>query len=303
MIDEIPGDLIQWLRGFYFVAETGSVSQAAIAMQRGQPTVTYQIKCLEKELGIILFDRSSGRMKLTPEGKNVLENVISLFEEVKEIRNAHRKEPLEYEGRIVITASHAIIDSFLPRHIANFMHSYPLVTFHLEGGVNELVLEKVESSESDFGIASIDIVPNTMVCHDLFETALVLIAPKNNTFFQDRAPTLQQIAQCPLILFSRKGTIVPFIIERFLQEQLEPKVVMTVNNFASVKKYVVQGLGAAILTGYAITKEEKQLFDVFSLEKYFPKRRYGLCVKKKKYLSPTVKAFIRSIKPDIKFVK
>ncbi|OGP65033.1 MAG: hypothetical protein A2170_03015 [Deltaproteobacteria bacterium RBG_13_53_10] len=303
MIDEIPGDLMQWLRGFYFVAEKGSVTQAAITMRRGQPTITYQIKCLERELGITLFDRSSGKMKLTPEGRHVLEKVISLFEDVKEIRNTPRREQLEYEGRIVITASHAIIDSFLPRYIVNFINTHPRVTFHVEGGVIEVVFEKVESSEADFGIASVDSVPNTMVCHDLFETGLMLIAPKNNTFFQGKSPTLRRIAQCPLILFSRTGTIEPFIARRFSQEQLKPRVVMTLNNFASVKKYVAQSLGAAILSGFAVSKEEKRLFDVFPLNQYFPKRKYGLLVKKKKYFSPAVKAFLRSIKPDIQFKK
>ena len=66
MIEEIPGDLLQWLRGFYFVAERGGVTQAAVVMGREQPTITRQIQCLEKELGVTLFDRSSGKMKLTP---------------------------------------------------------------------------------------------------------------------------------------------------------------------------------------------------------------------------------------------
>lgn len=299
MIDEIPGDLMQWLRGFYFVAEKGSVTQAAISMKRGQPTITYQIKCLEKELGTTLFDRSSGKMKLTPEGKHVLEKVISIFEEVKEIRNTHTKEHLEYEGKIVITASHAIIDSFLPRYIVDFIGTHPRVTFHVEGGVNELVFEKVESSESDFGIASVETVPKSLICYDLFETGMMLIAPKNNTFFREKSPTLKRIAQCPLILFSRKGTIVPFIEKRFSREQLKPHVVMTLNNFSSVKKYVAQGLGAAILSGYAVSNEEKKLFDVFPLDQYFPKRKYGLLVKKKKYLSPAARAFILNIRPDI----
>jgi len=150
---------MQWLRGFYFVAEKESVTQAAIAMRRGQPTITYQIKCLEKELGVTLFDRSSGKMKLTPEGRNVLEHVITLFEDVKEIRNTRRKEQLEYEGKIVIRCQprHR---RFLPASIHHSVHNDPSrVTFHVEGGVIEVVYEKVEASEADFGIASIDSVP------------------------------------------------------------------------------------------------------------------------------------------------
>ena len=303
MIDEIPGDLIQWLRGFYFVAEKESVTQAAIAMRRGQPTVTYQIKCLEKELGVTLFDRSSGKMKLTPEGRDVLENVISLFEAVKEIRNTPGKNRQEYKGKIAIAASHAVVDSFLPPYIVKFADDHPLVMFHVAGEVIEKVFEKVESSEADLGITAIDSVPGTMVCYDLFETRLTLIASKKKKLFRRKTPTLKEIAEAPLILFSRTGSIEPHIERRFADERLKPRVVMTVNNFASLKKYVAHGLGAGILSGFAVSEEDKKTFDVFSLNRYFPKRKYGLLIKKKKYFSPAVKAFIHSIKPDIQFKK
>ena len=85
----------------------------------------------------------------------------------------------------------------------------------------EEVFEKVESSEADFGITAIDSVPKTMVCHDLFETELKLISSKNNRFFRRKAPTLKQIAQSPLVLFSRTGSIEPFIEKRFHRRGIE----------------------------------------------------------------------------------
>lgn len=303
MIEEIPGDLVQWLRGFYFVAERGSVRQAAIAMGREQPTISRQIKCLEKQLGVTLFDRSSGKMRITPEGKILLEKAVSLFEDVKGIRNDFRKQELEYEGKIVIAATHAIIDSFLPRYIANFRKIHPRVNFHLEGGIREMVFEKIESAEADLGIAYLESVPKTIVCYDLSETGLVLIAPKNNTFFPGKAPTLRQIAQAPLILFSHRGSLERLIETRFAEERLKPNVVMTHNNHVSVKKYVALGMGAAILGEHAVSKEEKKMFDIFPLDRYFPKRKYGLLLRKRKYVSPVVKAFIRTMKPNIEFTK
>lgn len=114
MIKEIEGDLLQWLRGFYAVAEQGSVTQATDLMRREQPTITRQIKCLEKQLGVMLFDRSTGTMKLTAEGKILHAKVISLFDTLQEIQDEFKKELREYQGRIVIAATHAIINYFLP---------------------------------------------------------------------------------------------------------------------------------------------------------------------------------------------
>ncbi len=303
MIAEFSGDLLQWLRGFYFVAKTESVTQAAVMMGRQQPAVTHQVKCLEKELGATLFDRSSGKMKLSPEGRVLFEKAISLFEVLKEIRSEFGKEQQEYQGKIIIATSHVIMDYYLPQHILKFRNSHPRVNFDIEGGVYEWVFERVESGEADFGIGNIDSLPKTIVYHDLFENSLKLIAPKNNPFFSGKSPTLRQIAQVPLILFSHRGLADPSVVRRFAQENLKLNIVMTHNNFLSVKKYVALGLGASILGSHSISKEDQRKIDIFPLHKYFPVRRYGVLLRKRKYLSPAVKAFIRTMKPDIQFTQ
>jgi hypothetical protein len=76
-------------------------------------------------------------------------------------------------------------------------------------------------------------------------------------------------------------------------------VVQIHNNFVSIKNYVAQGMGIAILSGHALSPEDGQRFDIFSLDRYFPKRKYGILLKKKKYLASAVKAFIRFLKPEI----
>ena len=302
MIDEISGDLLQWLRGFYFVAEKGSVRQAAIAMGREKPTISRQIQCLEKELGVTLFDRSSGKMMITPEGKILQEEAVVLFEYVKQIKGEFKNEEINYRGKIFIATTPAIIYTILPPYVDHFQRLHPEVTFQFEGGTREMVYEKVESAEADFGIAFFETGHKTLVCHDLYEAGLIMIAPKNNPYFSGKAlPTLKQIAEAPLILLAHRGLHEPLIEGRFAKDRLKPNVVMTHNNFVTIKKYVAHGMGVAILGGHAISQEDEQNFDIYSLDRYFPKRKYGILLKKKKYLSAMVKAFIRTIKPDIDF--
>ena len=82
MIPEITGDFLQQLRGFYYVATSGSVSDAANQMNRTQSAVTYQIQLLEKELGIILFLRLKNKMVLTEEGKHLLTWALRIFDTI-----------------------------------------------------------------------------------------------------------------------------------------------------------------------------------------------------------------------------
>jgi LysR family cys regulon transcriptional activator len=286
------------------VAEYGSVTKAAAAMGREQPTVTHQIKCLEREFGVTLFDRSSGSMKLTPEGRLLLEKSISLFEVVRGIKSELMGEKVEFDGNIVIAASHTVIDTFLPPYVEKFRKTHPKVKFHMQGGFLETVLDKVESAEADFGISYIEsVVPESMSYHVLFETGMKLIAPKNNGFFASTTPSLKQIAQVPLVLFSSAGSIETFVEKRFNEAGLSPNIVMTHNNSVSIKNYVRHGVGAALVSAYAVTKDDEKTLDIYSVDRYFPKRRYAILLRKKKYLPMPVKAFLRTVKPDIEFLQ
>ena len=74
---------------------------------------------------------------------------------------------------------------------------------------------------------------------------------------------------------------------------------MIVNNYDIVKRYVASGAGVSILDDYTITDEDKDRLDIFTLEKYFPPRKFGIIFRKGKYLAPALRAFLLSLKTDI----
>ena len=299
MIEEISGDFFQWLRGFYFVAQRGSVTQGAMEMGRNQPTVSHQIKCLEEAFGMTLFDRSGGKMELTPEGEVFLQKTISVFEIIKEMKSLIGGDDLAIQGKVVIATTHAIIHYFLPALIGDFSKEHPGVRFEMEGGGLDLILAKLESAEADFGIANLEKTPEGLLSYDLFETELKLITPKQNSFKIGSKPALQKIAEAPFICFPGSSTITSLIKKRFEKEGLALNEIMVLNNYDSVKKYVALGQGLAILDDYAVSKEDEESLNVLPLDRFFQKRTYRLIVRKRKYLPPAAKAFIRSIKPDI----
>ena len=301
MIDEIGGDFLQWLRGFYFVAKNSSLTHACSEMGRNQPAISHQIKSLEEEFGVILFDRSRGKMELTVEGKAFLEKTVSIFEIVKEMKWKFSKDYLENRGEITIAASHAIIHYFLPKFIIAFSEKFPEVNFTLEGGGVDIILERVNLAEADFGIASLNAIPDSILYLDLFETNLHLIAPKNNNFFHSRKPSLETIAKAPFIFFPHSSTISPQIKNVFAEKCLKLNVAIVLNNFESVKKYVELGKGVSILDDYTLEEDDKNRFDIYDVNRFFKRRTYGLIMRKHKYISPPTSAFLRYVKPDINF--
>ena len=86
MIPELSGDFLQWLRGFYYVAKTGSVRNASEILNKTPSTVSYQLKCLENDLGTVLFDRYKKSLIITSDGKRLLDWTITTFETLQGMR-------------------------------------------------------------------------------------------------------------------------------------------------------------------------------------------------------------------------
>jgi DNA-binding transcriptional LysR family regulator len=299
MIKEIKGDFLQWLRGFYYVVKNQSVTQACFDMGRNQSTISYQIKSLENEFGITLFDRSMGKMELTSEGKMFLEKTISVFEIIHDMQSNLNCSTLENRGNISIAASHAIIQYLLMKSITQFRKKSPKVTFELEGGGLEMILDRVQSAEVDFGIATINFLPKGLVTHTLFETGMILITCKDNPFISGPEPTLEQIARVPYISTPLRSSSMDEIQRIFSKNDIHLNPVVTLNNYESIKRYVQAGIGVAILDSFTITKKDHKKLDVYPMDKFFSPRNHVIIMRKQKYVSPQARAFLESIKPNI----
>ena len=299
MIQEIRGDFLQWLRGFYLVAKDKSFSRAGLEMGRNQPTVSHQVKCLEKEFGLTLIDRSGSKLELTLEGRFFFQKTISIFEKIKEMRDYANHAVSKIEGEISIASTQAVINYFLPHHISEFIKRYPKVTFNAEGGGLENILAKIESADADFAILNQDSVPKDFIYYDLFETKLVLITSRKGPYTIKGNFNLSDIAKVPFISPPKTSSTAYSIGKRFSDAGLKLNTVAIFNNFEAVKRYVSLGLGVTILDDYMLAQEDKERFDIFPLEVFFQPRRYGIVLQRKKYLSLAVKKFLKTIKPDI----
>ncbi|MDL2307428.1 LysR family transcriptional regulator [Desulfovibrio sp. OttesenSCG-928-C06] len=120
MIPEFSGDFMQWLRGFYYTAQTGSMTAAAELMNRNQSAITHQIKCLEEELGVKLFSGSKGKRTLTNEGKHLFSKAVHIFEVISEVKDNIGTVSEGLTGEINIAAFYTFMEFYLRRA---FFHS------------------------------------------------------------------------------------------------------------------------------------------------------------------------------------
>jgi DNA-binding transcriptional LysR family regulator len=126
----------------------------------------------------------------------------------------------------------------------------------------------------------------------------VLIVGLDHPLAKRRRVTLKDVAPHPLILPPSHLTTWRVVDYAFGQHNLTYQVKMEAGGWEVIKKYVALGMGISIVTSICLTGDED--LATFSLARYFPKRTYGLVIRKGKFLSPAAQRFAALIRDATK---
>lgn len=126
-------DLAQ-LRYFVAISRHRSFRQAAEAIHLAQPSLSQQIRRLEAELGVELFDRSRRPVALTEAGRLLLARATDILSDVDDIVTELRDADGRYRGKVVVGAMQYLAYLELPKLLSEFRQQHPSITMHLRIG-------------------------------------------------------------------------------------------------------------------------------------------------------------------------
>jgi len=281
----------QQLRGFCYAALSGSISRAAKRMNLSQPSVSQQIQSLESELSVNLFTRQGARIQLTPDGELLLEMARPLIEELEHLDEKFRLRRSEVdEGHIEVAAGLSTILYFLPKHVEEFRRRHPKIEVRLQSVTGLEGLERLRLGLVDFAVGPLMQVPADLEFHPIVSYVPVVITSLCHPIVYKERLTLEEIARYPLILPPRGLSTWSMIDSTFKKNGLSYQVAMEVGGWEVIKKYVELGLGISIIISIGITGEEK--LEVIPAGEFFPKRTYGVVLRKGRILIPQAKLFV-----------
>jgi DNA-binding transcriptional LysR family regulator len=208
---------IDQLKAFHQVTQSGNFTSAAKKLFLTQPAVSQQIKSLETSLGVILFDRTEKKIRLTKEGEIILSYVESFFRLYNEIKTvASHLNSLE-KGKISIGATTVIGTYFLPKIIGNFSKKYPGIEIDLRVGNSKLIHTLLKNGKVDFGFAgklSGSVETESPIVH---RENFFLITSPNNPILKTKNPSLADFLTDPFI-FREKGTQTRVMVKTLFQK-------------------------------------------------------------------------------------
>jgi DNA-binding transcriptional LysR family regulator len=254
---------LQQLRILKAIATEKNFTKAAEILYLSQPSLSKQIKTLEKNLDIILINRESNKISLTENGKVFLqyaERILALCEEscraLIDLKNGDR-------GNLKVGASQTIGTYLMPRVLALFAKNYPQIDLNVQVNSTRLIANNIINREVDIAVVGGEIpneIKKNLIIEPFVEDELSLIVPKFHPFAKKKQINKEDLYHLNFITLNSNSTIRKFIDNILIQNQIEInqlKTILQLNSIEGIKTAVSLGLGVAFVSSSAIEKEIK----------------------------------------------
>jgi DNA-binding transcriptional LysR family regulator len=240
---------LRQLKYFVAVAEERNFGRAAKRLHMSQPPLSTQIKGLEEELGVKLFDRSTRRVELTDSGLTLLVRAREILDAVEEAGAEARGAELGERGQLEIGFVSSATLSLLPPALRLFRERYGGVELDLRELSSVEQLEALYEGEIRVGLVRLPLQAPGIQLEPILAEPLVVALPVGHPLESQEKITLEEVAELPLIFFQRRlepGSHEQ-IIELLGRVGALPKVAQYAVHLQTVIGLVASDIGIAIL--------------------------------------------------------
>ena len=252
---------LQQLQILKAVATEKNLTKAAKLVYLSQPSLSKQLKKLERNLDMLLIHRKNSTISLTENGKIFLqysERILALCEEscraLIDLKNGER-------GTLRIGTSKTVGTYFLPRILTLFPQNSPKINFKVQINTLRTISKNILNQNIDIAIVDGEIpdsLNKNLKIEHFVEDEFRLIIPKSHPFSRKKKISKDDLYYLNFIALNSNSTNEKFLKTRLSQNQIELKklkVIMQLNSIEAIKTAVSLGLGAAFLPSSSIEKE------------------------------------------------
>jgi len=284
---------IQHIRAFLSVAQTGSFSKAAVALNLSPSALTVQIQQLEDWLGVALLERSPRHVNLTSAGQSAFLPMEKLLLDLDNIVTASRDMASLRRGVVTIAALPSLCSGVLPPVLKMFREQFPGVDVRLRDVVAQRIDTLVRDREVDFGLGVRARFIHGLEFQPVMEDWLCLFVPGDHPMAKRRSIKLSELTELPIILTGRDSSVRELVEQLFAEAQLPLSPGLEANYMSTVLALVRQGLGVTLLPESA--EEGRDGLVKVPIAHPGVTRQIGLITRTGQALSPAALQFIKML--------
>jgi LysR family cys regulon transcriptional activator len=292
----------QQLRSVREAARRGyNLTEVANALFTSQPGVSRQIRELEDELGVVIFERNGKRLTgLTGPGKGILTIIERLLVEAENLQHASREYADQDSGTLTIAVTHTQARYALPQVVQSFREAFPNVRIALQQSAPEHIAEWVLSGKADIGIATEGLSAfSELVSFPCYRWSHVVVAPEGHPLLASTPLRLDDLAAHPLITYDVGFTGRGHIDASFAEAGLSPDIVLTAMDSDVIKQYVSLGMGVGLVASMAFDHGRDKGLRAIEASHLFAPNVTRLAVRRGAFLRAYAYHFIERFAPGV----
>ncbi len=242
---------LRHLRSFLAVAEELHFGRAAERLEVAQPPLSQQIRRLETELGVELFDRTGRPIRLTAAGEAFLEEAQLALRHAARATQRSRRAAGGQLGRLSVGATFWALTAVVPSVLRAFRARTPRVALELSTSAPTHLVDGLQKEQLDVGFVAFAEWSGgrpTLSAEPLLEEPMMAIVPEDHRFAKRAAIRLEELAHEPFVTFSR--AVVPGLVDQqmaaFSKRGLTPAEIEETTDPWALLTLIAAGVGVGL---------------------------------------------------------
>ncbi|HLS20531.1 MAG TPA: LysR family transcriptional regulator [Bacillota bacterium] len=283
---------------YYFVTvvKEKSFTRAAANLHISQPSLSTSIRNLERQLGLILLDRHTRQMALTPEGKILYEEAKKLIAHFNHIK--HEMSRLQKDGPLELSIG--LIESaefWMPNVLRQFKQQFADVHIRL---LEVLSLRDVKESLTNYQIHVA--ITNQYIDHadiqaiPIYDETLVALLPPNHPMRHKQKVKITDLVNEHFIISKEGFQTRQDILNAFQKEGVQPNIQFEIERFETACSLVENGLGITVVPKNYVKYAKRHTYHIKHIDPATITRTVYLAYVKNRFLPPIVQQYMTIVR-------
>ena len=229
---------------FDAVVRHGGFTRAAEELHVAQPSVSTQIRQLERMLGVELLVRSTRRVSLTPAGESLLRRAHRILDELEAARHEMTAHATALSGHLRVGVTAVVGDLPLADLLARYRRTYPGVSVELSCSLIGELLDRLATAELDVVVGPEHAPDSRFTSQPVACERFVLITSPDD---ERTVTSLRQVAAEPFICLPRSSGLHQILTRAAQSEGFTPDISVTTHSPQSIRELVSAGMGVAMV--------------------------------------------------------
>ncbi|MBM5782350.1 MAG: LysR family transcriptional regulator [Pelagibacterales bacterium] len=248
---------IRDLKYIVAVAKEQNFNEAARKVFVSQPTLSMQIKKLEDELGVQIFERLNKNFLITKAGKEILKKAELILREAEEIKNIAKNFKDPFSGEFRIGAFPTLASYYFPQIVGTISKNFPDLKILLVEEKTEILLQKLKNGEIDAAFIAMPINQDELEGTKIFSEEFLLALPNNHILAKKKKVSNKELKDVEMMLLEEGHCLRNQALKACSMLGSFEKQDFRATSLETLRQMVANGSGITLMPEIAVRKDDQ----------------------------------------------